>query len=680
MVSPTLILAVAAALHAAAGVDAVGTADYQPNRHALRLMMTDPTFLGLVSPCPTLSTRRNVPAEWIRTVFHDAATFDISTGKGGIDGSLKYEIKRPENGGLAIPESLKQFESYKADGLSIADLTVLGGITATLSCGGPEIPFRYGRADVSAANLENLTPLPDQGAHAHAGMFRRMGFNTAEMIKLVACGHTLGGVHADTHPEFTKNVTATFDSTKSGFDNAIAVEFLNGSSKNVLALPKGEGVPGSRTDADIYEIDGNKTMIELASSKKNFDDACGQVFQRLFDEAIPRETVLSEPVEPYRVSVGLEVRRRKETLQLRIGSARSWSNLWKMAGTFKQVNIDYYRRDGTLGNRSDLTIRAMRSSMNGQVNVFDFLTNKPVDPVTGISAVKVSVIMNDGTEFIDTEGANTFPIDDTIGIDTDTAFTCEYKPSTGGNSGLNITVGVLGDETQNVFIMTKYADGTLGPRVKTYFRRSRYNTPYSYYGVFLPDLMAFDGGRGLSAFGAVVVRLDRSESKDYNYGAWYSLLSLGAACNVNSILPNDPIVFDTNPTASTTTTFMSTTTVATSSTMTSTTTTATSLTSTSYETTTSFATSSITSTSSTSVIISSASSSTSLIASASTTPSTQTSTSTALVYSKPGDASSIPPKPTATVKPDGNIVVSGASSLTMAKWAMVLGLLGWIAL
>ncbi|KAI8832894.1 heme peroxidase [Chytridium lagenaria] len=525
-----------------AGTHAAGTANYTPNHHALRILMTDSTFLSLVTPCPPVPSqeRRNVPAEWIRTAFHDAATYDASTGIGGIDGSLKYELTRPENGGVAIPETLKQLETYKMDGVSVADLTVLGAIAATLSCGGPEIPFRYGRADITSANAENLTPLPFQGAHAHAGLFRRMGFNTAEMIQLVACGHTLGGVHADVHPNLTNKVTATFDSTKFGFDNAVAVEFVNGTSANPLAVPvNGDGnVPGSRSDAEIYGLDGNKTISDLASSKKSFDDACSRVFSRMFDETVPRGTILSDPIQPYPVSVGFEIRRRRETFHLRIGAAR----VWKMNGLFKSINIDYYRRDGTLGPRTDLTIRPMRTVMQGLLNVVDFQTLKSIDPVTGISAVKVSVILNDGSEYVDTEGAGTFLIDDSVAIDTDSTFTCEYKPVGGGNSGLNITAGVLGDSAQRVYIKTKHLDGTLGPLIKTYYRRPRHNTPYSYYGVFIPDILSFNNNKGISAFAAVFVREDGRESVDVNNGFWFTLNSLGLPCGAAAIVPNDTVV------------------------------------------------------------------------------------------------------------------------------------------
>ena len=36
----------------------------------------------------------------IRLAFHDAATFDRRAGNGGVNGSIRYELDRPESFGL----------------------------------------------------------------------------------------------------------------------------------------------------------------------------------------------------------------------------------------------------------------------------------------------------------------------------------------------------------------------------------------------------------------------------------------------------------------------------------------------------------------------------------------------------------------------------------------------------
>uniref|UniRef100_A0A0W0FQC1 Uncharacterized protein n=1 Tax=Moniliophthora roreri TaxID=221103 RepID=A0A0W0FQC1_MONRR len=56
-------------------------------------------------------------------------------------------------------------------------------------CGGPVIPVRAGRNDAKEAG-----PLGVPGTG---------GFNRGDMIPVVTCGHTPGGVHGDHHPQHT---------------------------------------------------------------------------------------------------------------------------------------------------------------------------------------------------------------------------------------------------------------------------------------------------------------------------------------------------------------------------------------------------------------------------------------------------------------------------------------------
>ena len=62
-------------------------------------------------------------------------------------------------------------------------------------------------------------------------MFTRMGFTASEMIQLVACGHTMGGVRSSDFPNLVApNPTEpdvpnfdTFDTTTMQFDNKVYV-------------------------------------------------------------------------------------------------------------------------------------------------------------------------------------------------------------------------------------------------------------------------------------------------------------------------------------------------------------------------------------------------------------------------------------------------------------------------
>ena len=93
---------------------------------------------------------------------------------------------------------------------------------------GPKIDFRGGRTDAKVANAPGV-PQPFQDLQSHIANFARQGFDQTEMIALVACGHTFGGVQHSAFPAIvpaqpgTDDVDATFDSTPFNFDNAMYV-------------------------------------------------------------------------------------------------------------------------------------------------------------------------------------------------------------------------------------------------------------------------------------------------------------------------------------------------------------------------------------------------------------------------------------------------------------------------
>jgi catalase (peroxidase I) len=93
---------------------------------------------------------------------------------------------------------------------------------AVPACGGPQIPFRGGRIDATSAGPAGV-PEPQQDLASHTASFARQGFSPTEMIGLIACGHTVGGVHQVDFPDILDNdtVTSTFDPTFHNFDNTM---------------------------------------------------------------------------------------------------------------------------------------------------------------------------------------------------------------------------------------------------------------------------------------------------------------------------------------------------------------------------------------------------------------------------------------------------------------------------
>ncbi|KAL0564056.1 hypothetical protein V5O48_017998 [Marasmius crinis-equi] len=252
-----------------------------------------------ISPC-TFSTSfspfRHGAAEWIRTAFHDAITHEKRTGQGGLDASLMYELDRPENvGNDAMNDTFAFFSGFQSRRASMADLLALGVYTSVRECRGPVIPFRAGRIDAMGAGVPGV-PEPTTDLETTRKMFKKAGFDTADMIAMVACGHTLGGVHGDDFPEITgKNDESSFprfDSTTGEFDNMVVTEYLSDNTSNVLVV----GPHATNSDMRVFSSDKNATMRKLANPD-TFRTTCASILQRMI-ETVPSSVTLTEPIQP----------------------------------------------------------------------------------------------------------------------------------------------------------------------------------------------------------------------------------------------------------------------------------------------------------------------------------------------------------------------------------------------
>ena len=110
-----------------------------------------------------------------------------------------------------------------------ADLIALGVVWGVASCGGPILPYRGGRVDATAAGRLGV-PQPQEALAVQTERFRLQGFNATEMISLVACGHTLGGVRNTDFPSIvpgaaTELVLKKFDGTNA-YDSSMYVVLL----------------------------------------------------------------------------------------------------------------------------------------------------------------------------------------------------------------------------------------------------------------------------------------------------------------------------------------------------------------------------------------------------------------------------------------------------------------------
>lgn len=145
------------------------------------LMTMNLHVLG-VAPCDrSPSPERQTAAEWIRTAFHDMATYDKATGTGGLDASIQFETDRSENAGDAFNGTLQFTNNYFTTRSSSADLIALAMVIAIGNCGGPKIPLRVGRIDATEGGVLGV-PEPQQDLETHKQKFAKAGFNTSTLF------------------------------------------------------------------------------------------------------------------------------------------------------------------------------------------------------------------------------------------------------------------------------------------------------------------------------------------------------------------------------------------------------------------------------------------------------------------------------------------------------------------
>ncbi|KAJ6453546.1 WSC domain-containing protein [Mycena sanguinolenta] len=266
-------------------------------------------ILDEVTPCSLapaggIELGRQNAAEWLRTAYHDMATYDSATGLGGLDGSITFETDRPENIGTAFNTTALFFAPLATNRVSFSDVLALGVILAIKNCAGPDIPFRPGRIDATEAGPPGV-PQPQESLETHIAEFARQGFNATEMIALVACGHTLGGIHQIDFPQSVQGAITNdnpegvvhFDDTFDVYDNHIATQYLNNSSVDQLIVGFNSA---TNSDAAIFGSDGNQTMREFAESNDAFISRCGDLLERMLN-TVPSSVQLGDVIEPLTV-------------------------------------------------------------------------------------------------------------------------------------------------------------------------------------------------------------------------------------------------------------------------------------------------------------------------------------------------------------------------------------------
>lgn len=322
-------------------------------------------FSSHITPCSfsEFGVGRQTAAEWLRIGFHDMATTNIFFEPyGGIDGSIAFELQSGENIGAGFNTSLNTYSNHFNSRLSIADMIALGVYASVRGCGGPVVPMRGGRVDVTTAGPIGV-PLPQNGQGVFVNQFARMGFSIPDMVQMTACGHAIGGVHAGNFPEIVTPGTATndyqfFDTTLE-FDNKIAVQYINGPISDPLTV--GPSVKNTRnSDFAVFTADRNVTIRALTDAQV-FNTVCSAILGRMID-TVPPTVALSDVITPYEV--------KPSGIQLTLLAG---GNDIKFSGdirvrtttrTVSSVTITYKDRNG--GNSGTIS-----TSVGGTANGFD---------------------------------------------------------------------------------------------------------------------------------------------------------------------------------------------------------------------------------------------------------------------------------------------------------------------
>lgn len=244
------------------------------------------------------------------------------------------------------------------------------------------------------------------------------------MITMVACGHTLGGVHGVNFPEITGNSSAGQVSRFEGnngtafskFDNVVVSQYLDNEPGNLLVHGSNETM---NSDKRVFEADGNETMNALADAAV-FQSKCADVMERMIN-AVPSTVTLTDEIQPaeikpYITTLGLNSNGTidfKGRIRVRVtaGIGRNISDL--------DVHLTYADHNGANASSPITTTKATTQggTSSGLFREyflwFEFAT--VIDPSTGISKFNVHVTTPSTgvVELFDNAGQG-FPLEDSI--------------------------------------------------------------------------------------------------------------------------------------------------------------------------------------------------------------------------------------------------------------------------
>ncbi|OQU99621.1 hypothetical protein CLAIMM_05231 [Cladophialophora immunda] len=406
-------------------------------------------FPILLQPCTIVKEPgHSIAAGLIRTAFHDMAPHDASTGVGGVDASIGFELDSsiyPTNTGIAFNNTMHFYSQFFNSRAPMADLVNVGLYQAVRACGGPIVPVRAGRVDATGPGPVGV-PQPTDPMPQMIGEFRRMGFSPEEMVAMVACGHSIGGVHSAEHPDIVPPYSTPLgvqdlDSTNATFDNAVVTEYLDGTTKNPLVVGAN---PAAYSDGRIFGLNNRRTVSALADPNA-YAGACSGILAKMVN-TVPAGVQLSDVIAPYELkpaSLQLNVAADGQNLQF-TGELRIHTN-GLPSSSISSVQLVYKDRTGAANDAYTIAASALGDA-NGFDDTFTFYGFEGTIPAqTSISSFTVVVSLTSGsTQTFDNNGQG-YPVSDSIFAQT--SYSSLAATDGSGNQQLTVFAAARNGET-----------------------------------------------------------------------------------------------------------------------------------------------------------------------------------------------------------------------------------------
>uniref|UniRef100_A0A7S1TMY3 Plant heme peroxidase family profile domain-containing protein n=1 Tax=Erythrolobus australicus TaxID=1077150 RepID=A0A7S1TMY3_9RHOD len=211
----------------------------------------------------------------VRLAWHDAGTYDKDSKTGGANGSIRYEVELLHGANAGLKNALSLLEPIKAKypDMSYGDLFQLASIQAIKYAGGPDIPFRMGRKELSGPELctpDGRLPDADKRMPHLRDIFYRMGMTDKEIIALSGA-HTLGRAHKD-RSGFDDKPWTTNPMT---FDNSYYKELLANNNPDLLRLISDEALMDEEEMLEVvkkYASDQDAFFADYAAAHQKLSE------------------------------------------------------------------------------------------------------------------------------------------------------------------------------------------------------------------------------------------------------------------------------------------------------------------------------------------------------------------------------------------------------------------------